>query len=33
MAWGAFYENLDQITEEEVLFYLNKWRKETLKVS
>jgi predicted phosphoribosyltransferase len=28
---GAFYENFGQVTDEEVMYYLDKWRRETKK--
>ena len=28
---GAFYENFDQVSDEEVIFYLNKWRMKMKK--
>jgi predicted phosphoribosyltransferase len=28
---GAFYENFEQVSDEEVMYYLDKWRREILK--
>ncbi|HTS43625.1 MAG TPA: phosphoribosyltransferase family protein [Puia sp.] len=28
---GAFYEDFDQVSDEEVMYYLNKWMRETRK--
>src|SRR5579872_910405 len=28
---GAFYENFEQVTDEEVMYYLDKWRREIKK--
>ncbi|MBN8852059.1 MAG: phosphoribosyltransferase [Sphingobacteriales bacterium 50-39] len=28
---GAFYENFEQVSDEEVIYYLDKWRREIMK--
>jgi predicted phosphoribosyltransferase len=28
---GDFYENFEQVTDDEVMYYLDKWRREVLK--
>ncbi|MES1249716.1 MAG: phosphoribosyltransferase family protein [Chitinophaga rupis] len=28
---GAFYENFEQVTDKEVMYYLDKWRREVMK--
>ncbi|HTI10668.1 MAG TPA: phosphoribosyltransferase family protein [Puia sp.] len=28
---GAFYENFDQVSDEEVMYYLDKWKREIMK--